>query len=122
MGYSGNDDRASSSPMGFDTMNAFNVVLWSYVFLLLTYGVIGFLKAGSKASLIICSFLAALLGVAAFSGFGEVASHGIARYLVGGLGSVFFYRAWERRQFIPDGLMTLASLSASGLLAGWDRN
>jgi len=101
-------------------MNPFNVVLWSYVLVLWSYGVIGFLKAGSKASIITCSLLAARLCVAALSGFGEVASPGIARYLVGCLVSVFFYRAWEKRRFIPDGLMAMASLSASGLLAGWD--
>ena len=99
-------------------MTNFNIVLWTYIGLLMTGGLIGFLKAGSKASLIASCLCAAPLVLAALDAFGHTASPKVARVLIGILFGMFAYRWWGKRKFMPSGLMALASLAASVLMAG----
>lgn len=100
-------------------MTPFDLALWGYVGLLLTGGLVGFLKAGSRASLIASSVLALPLAVAALDGFGASASPQVARLWMQVLLVLFAWRGWQKRRFMPWGLLALAALIASGLLAGW---
>ena len=100
-------------------MNSFDQVLWCYIGLLLAGGLVGFLKAGSRASLIASTLLALPLAVAALDGFGAAASTKVARIWMQVLLVLFTLRWYKKRRFLPFGLLALASLIASGLLAGW---
>ena len=76
-------------------MSPFFVVLWSYTALLLIGGLMGFLKAGSRASLI-ASLICALPLIVAGSGWlGSAHSRVVARLTVGLLFALFLPR-WIR--------------------------
>lgn len=100
-------------------MNPFDLVLACYIGLLLAGGLVGFLKAGSRASLIASTVLALPLAVAMLDGFGASASTQVARIWMQVLLVLFAWRWYKKRRFLPFGLLALASLIASGLLAGW---
>ncbi len=100
-------------------MANFDLVLWSYVALLVTVGLVEFIKARSKASLMASCLLAAPLFLAALGGFGVAESRPAARAVIGCCFALFAYRWRVRQRFIPNGLMALASLAACGLLAGF---
>lgn len=100
-------------------MTPFHLVLWCYLGLLLAVGLVGFLKAGSRASLVASALLGLPLALAALDGFGAGASTQVARIWVQVLLVIFTLRAMAARRFWPHGLMALSSLLASGLLAGW---
>jgi uncharacterized membrane protein (UPF0136 family) len=100
-------------------MATFDLVLWSYVLALLTVGLVGFMRAGSKVLLFSNCLLALPLVVAALEGFGMTESQPIARAVTGCSFAFFAWRWWTIRRFMPFGLMTLASLAVCGLLAGF---
>jgi uncharacterized membrane protein (UPF0136 family) len=100
-------------------MNPFDLVLLGYSGLMLAGGLIGFVKAGSRASLIASIVLALPLVVAALDGFGAAASTQVARLWMQVLLALFAWRGWQKRRFMPWGMLALAALIASGLLAGW---
>jgi len=100
-------------------MNPFDLVLWGYSGLMLVGGLIGFLQAGSRVSLIASIVFALPFVLAAVDVFGVKASSQVARVWMQVLLVLFFCRWWQKRRFMPSGLMALASLIASGLLAGW---
>ena len=93
-------------------------VLWVYIVLLVAGGLVGFLKAGSKASLIAsASFGAALVLCAIRVGFQPYVADIILAVLL-----VFFaLRLTKSKKFVPNGLMivmTLATLALRHLKMG----
>ena len=84
------------------TSNFPTVVLWVYTVLLLAGGVMGFVKAGSKISLITSSIFAVLLALCAL---GIIRPFYIAEILIGLLIVVFGMRFAKGRKFMPSGLM-----------------
>ena len=85
-----------------------NVALWIYLALMLAGGVMGFVKAGSKASLIASAVFAVPLALAALGVFGG-ASALVAKCVVGFLLVFFGVRFAKGRKFMPAGMMTVLS-------------
>ncbi len=83
------------------------IVLWIYIVLLLGGGLMGFLKAGSKISLITSAAFALPLALCAL---GILTPFYIADILVGALGLVFGVRFAKGKKFMPSGLMGLLSI------------
>ena len=90
-----------------------HTVLWIYIILLLIGGLIGFLKAGSKVSLITSAVSAAVLIVTAIPG---LLAPGVARaaadLIMAALLVVFAIRLAKTRKFMPSGLMLVITLLA----------
>ncbi len=98
-----------------DIMNP-HTVLWIYIVLLLIGGLIGFLKAGSKISLITSAVAAALLIVAGIPGlFTPSLGRGIADAIMAALLVVFAIRLAKTRKFMPSGLMLVITGAALAL-------
>ncbi|MGD0813802.1 MAG: TMEM14 family protein [Verrucomicrobiota bacterium] len=87
--------------------NAPVIVLWVYVVLLLAGGLMGFLKAGSKISLITSAAFALPLALCALN---AIPFYPIAPILVGLLALVFGVRFAKGRKFMPSGLMLSLSI------------
>ena len=93
-------------------MNA-SIILWVYLALLLAGGLVGFLKAGSKASLIASSICGIPVLLCALGFFGRPAAIGV----IAVLGLFFAAKFAKGRKFMPGGFMTLLSILAlAGLL------
>jgi uncharacterized membrane protein (UPF0136 family) len=88
------------------------IILWVYIVLLLGGGLMGFLKANSKISLVTSALFAVLLALCAM---GVIRPFYIADILVGLLLVVFGIRFAKGRKFMPSGLML--ALSAAVLAA-----
>lgn len=88
-----------------------NTILWIYIVLLIAGGVAGFLKAGSKVSLVTSVVFA--LALALFAA-GLIAWPLGANLLLGLLLVVFIVRYVKTRKFMPAGLLIL--LTAVALL------
>lgn len=84
------------------TLNVPGIVLWVYIVLLLAGGVMGFVKAGSKISLITSSIFAVLLALCALA---IIRPFWIADVLIALLVVVFGMRFAKGRKFMPSGLM-----------------
>jgi uncharacterized membrane protein (UPF0136 family) len=86
-----------------------NLILWIYIALLLAGGLMGFLKAKSKASLIASSAFAAVLAVCALGviPFARAADVVLAVLLV-----FFGMRFAKSRKFMPAGLMSILTVVA----------
>ena len=95
-------------------------VLWIYILLLLVGGLIGFLKAGSKVSLITSAIAAAALVLTAIPGLlGRGAASGLADAVMAALLVVFAIRLSKTKKFMPSGLMlaiTAVALACRHLL------
>jgi uncharacterized membrane protein (UPF0136 family) len=92
-----------------------NSILWIYVVLLVVGGLIGFLKAGSKPSLVASVLFAALLSLCAVGMLHRV----ITDVLLSSLLVVFGMRLAKTRKFMPAGMMlvlTVATLALRHLL------
>ena len=90
-----------------------NTVLWIYIVLLVVGGLIGFLKAGSKVSLIMAASFAAALGLAAIPNFFDSQFRRmLANVLMAVLLVVFAMRLAKTRKFMPAGMMLIATLIA----------
>jgi uncharacterized membrane protein (UPF0136 family) len=93
-----------------------NTILWIYIVLLLVGGLIGFLKAGSKISLITSAVSAGLLVVSTLPAvFQPGFRHAAAEIIMAALIVVFAIRLGKTRKFMPSGLMfvlTVAALAA----------
>jgi uncharacterized membrane protein (UPF0136 family) len=89
------------------------IVLWVYVVLLFVGGMIGFLKAGSKASLITSASFAGILVLCAS---GKVFQPNVAGFLITVILVfllVFFsWRLTKTKNFMPAGLMAVLTLVA----------
>src|SRR5271170_4688308 len=96
----------------FMTPNTSVIILWVYIVLLLAGGLMGFIKAKSKISLITSALFAALLALCVT---GVIHPFYIADILVGLLLIVFGIRFAKGRKFMPSGLML--GLSAAVLAA-----
>jgi uncharacterized membrane protein (UPF0136 family) len=83
------------------------IILWIYVVLLLAGGLMGFLKAGSKISLITSAAFAFPLALCALN---VIPLYPIAPILIGLLALVFGVRFAKGRKFMPSGLMLLLSV------------
>jgi len=90
-----------------------HTVLWIYIILLLVGGVIGFLKAGSKISLITSSISAAVLILTNIPGvLGPRVASGVADAIMAVLLVVFTIRLSKTKKFMPSGLMLTLTLAA----------
>jgi uncharacterized membrane protein (UPF0136 family) len=87
-------------------------ILWVYIVLLLIGGLMGFIKAKSKISLVTSTLFAVLLALCVL---GVIHPFYIAEILVGLLLVVFGIRFAKGRKFMPSGLML--GLSAAVLAA-----
>jgi len=87
------------------------LILWIYIVLLVAGGLMGFLKAGSKMSLITSLAFAVPLALCAL-GYLDVAFGrlGLADVLILVLLVFFAMRFIKSRKFMPGGLMSIASL------------
>lgn len=83
--------------------------LWIYIVLLLAGGLMGFLKAGSKISLITSGAFAIALSGAALGWLGPAY---VADLLLGVLLAVFLARFAKGKKFMPAGLMSIVTLLA----------
>jgi uncharacterized membrane protein (UPF0136 family) len=88
-------------------LNSPVIVLWVYIVLLLAGGLMGFLKAGSKISLIMSVAFAVPLILCAL---GILRPFFIAEILVGLLAVVFGVRFAKGKKFMPSGLMLALSV------------
>jgi len=90
-----------------------NIVLWVYIVLLVVGGMIGFLKAGSKISLITSAVSAALLVLTTLSSvFATPFRYHAAEIIMALLLVVFAIRLTKTRKFMPSGLMLSLTLAA----------
>ena len=89
-----------------------NLVLWIYIVLLVVGGLIGFLKAGSKASLIASVASAVLLSLCAA---GIVFQPYMADIILAALLVLFAWRLTESKKFMPNGLMLVLTIVTLGL-------
>lgn len=85
------------------------IILWVYILLLLIGGTIGFLKAGSKISLIASAVFALPLALCAAK---TVPFCPLAPILLILLIVVFGIRFWKGRKFMPSGLMVILTIAA----------
>jgi uncharacterized membrane protein (UPF0136 family) len=96
-------------------MNA-TTVLWIYIVLLLVGGLIGFLKAGSKVSLISSAVAAAILIIASMKRlFQPGAQQIIIETVLAALLVVFAVRLTKTKKFMPSGLMLVLTIAALAL-------
>jgi uncharacterized membrane protein (UPF0136 family) len=89
--------------------NFANLVLWIYIVLLVVGGLIGFLKAKSKVSLIMSVTFAALLSLCAAH---IVFQYYVADILLAALLVVFGIRLTKTKKFMPSGMMLILTLVA----------
>ncbi len=89
-----------------------NTILWVYIGLLVVGGLVGFLKAGSKISLVTSIVFAVALAVFAS---GVLAWTVGADLLLGILLVVFVIRFAKGRKFMPAGLMIILTVAALAL-------
>jgi uncharacterized membrane protein (UPF0136 family) len=87
--------------------NFANTVLWIYIVLLVVGGLIGFLKAKSRVSLIMSVVFAALLALCAAH---VVFYPYVADILLAALLVVFGIRLTKTKKFMPSGLMLILTL------------
>ena len=92
--------------------NFANLILWIYIILLVIGGLIGFLKAKSKVSLIMSACFAALLALCAA---GIVFQYYVADILLAALLVVFAMRMTKTKKFMPAGMMLILTLAALAL-------
>ena len=91
-------------------------ILWIYIVLLLVGGLIGFLKAGSKVSLITSAISAAALVLTAIPGLlGPTLARGMADAIMAALLIVFAIRLSKTKKFMPSGLMLAITIAALAL-------
>ena len=86
-----------------------DVILWIYIVLLVVGGLIGFLKAGSKVSLIVSAISGAVLILCQL---GVVFERRMADIVLAILLVVFAWRLSESKKFMPAGLMLVITVLA----------
>jgi uncharacterized membrane protein (UPF0136 family) len=81
-------------------------ILWIYIILLLAGGLIGFLKAKSKISLITSTVFAVLLAVCALKYLRIEVAWGVLSFLA----LFFLIRFLKTKKFMPGGMMAVLTL------------
>ena len=89
-----------------------NLILWIYIVLLVLGGLFGFLKAGSKISLITSTVSAALLVLTTVHLFSPAVRQGLADIIMAALLIVFAIRLSKTKKFMPSGLMLVVTIAA----------
>ena len=89
-----------------------NKILWVYIVLLIIGGLIGYLKAKSKVSLIMSAVFAAALSLCAA---GIIFQYYVADILLALLIVVFAMRVAKTKKFMPGGLMLIITIVALAL-------
>jgi len=84
-------------------------VLWIYIVLLFIGGLIGFLKAGSKMSLIMSAFFAVIL---ILCNLWVITNPYVADIVLAFLLVFFTVRYLRSKKFMPNGLMSAVTLAA----------
>lgn len=93
-----------------------HTVLWLYIILLLAGGLIGFLKAGSKVSLITSAIAAAVLvATTNHRVFQPGFANALADAVMAALLVVFAVRLAKTKKFMPSGLMLVITVAALAL-------
>jgi uncharacterized membrane protein (UPF0136 family) len=93
-----------------------NTILWIYIALLLIGGMIGFLKAGSKISLITSSVASALLVITTLPGvFTFTFRRNLADIIMAALLIVFAIRLTKTKKFMPSGMVLVLTLAVLAL-------
>ncbi len=90
-----------------------HIALWIYIVLLIGGGLVGYLKAGSRVSLIASLAFGILLTLV---NIGVIRSFYVADVLVALLIAVFIMRYVKTKKFMPSGLMIVLSAAALGLM------
>ncbi len=90
-----------------------HIALWIYIVLLIGGGLVGYLKAGSRVSLIASLAFGILLTMV---NIGVIRSFYVADVLVALLIAVFIMRYVKTKKFMPSGLMIVLSAAALGLM------
>ena len=89
-----------------------NTVLWTYIILLVVGGLAGYLKAGSKASLIASASFAAVLILCVI---GVISQPHMADIVLAVLLVFFAMRLSKSKKFMPNGLMLILTVAALAL-------
>ena len=89
------------------------IALWIYVTLLLAGGLVGYIKAGSKISLVSSALFAALLSLCAT---GVIRPFWVADIILGVMAAVFCVRYLKTSKFMPSGLILLFSVVVLAVL------
>ena len=89
-----------------------NTVLWIYIVLLVAGGLFGFLKAGSKTSLIASASFAAALILCAI---GVIFQPHVADIILAVLLVFFAMRLGKSKKFMPNGLMLVLTVATLAL-------
>ena len=89
-----------------------NTVLWIYIVLLVLGGLMGFFKAGSKASLIASVSFAAALSLCAT---GVIFQRYVADIILAFLLVFFGMRLAKSKKFMPNGMMVILTIAALAL-------
>ena len=93
-----------------------NTILWIYIVFLLVGGLIGFLKAGSKVSLITSAVFAAFLIIAAIPSLLQASARQlVVDVIMAVLLVVFAMRLAKTKKFMPSGLMLAVTIAALAL-------
>jgi uncharacterized membrane protein (UPF0136 family) len=95
-------------------MNERNV-LWIYIGLLVAGGLVGFLKAGSKMSLIVSVACAIPLILCELNVFPLES----AKWILVGLLALFAWRLTKSKKFMPNGMLLIATLLAIAVPRIW---
>jgi len=85
-------------------------ILWIYIVLLVIGGLIGFLKAKSKISLITSVAFAIVLSICALERFPRSVNASIEWGILSFLAFFFLIRFLKTKKFMPGGLMTLLTI------------
>ncbi len=89
-----------------------NIILWVYLVMLLVGGLIGLIKAGSKASMIASSLFGIPILLSALGILPEKVAVGVIAFLL-----IFFGMKFAKgRKFMPAGFMSVLSLISLLLL------
>lgn len=86
-------------------MSVAATILWTYVAVLLLGGAMGYVKAGSKVSLITALVFGVLLALCCLGVFPMTVAWGLQGFLA----LFFLYRALKTKKFMPSGMMAIAS-------------
>jgi uncharacterized membrane protein (UPF0136 family) len=95
--------------------NFANTVLWIYIVLLLVGGLIGFLKAKSKVSLVTSAVFAAVLVLTQTGIFDPRVARQLVNIIMAVLLVVFAVRLAKTKKFMPSGLMLVVTIAALAL-------